>query len=44
MHGITKRSDSHQTAVLEMRRSNAAMPHVNKTKYTRKHKYGKFED
>lgn len=44
MHGITKRSDAHQTAVMELRRSNAAAPHANKARYTRKTKYGKWAE
>ncbi len=43
MHGQA-RSPQHQTAVMELRRSNAAAPHANKARYVRKPKYGKWED
>jgi hypothetical protein len=42
----TRRSNGHQRRVLEIRRSNAAMPHKNKKKYSRKnkHKHLTFSD
>lgn len=36
---MQRRSESHQVFVVELRRSNAAAPHVNKTRYTRKTKH-----
>jgi hypothetical protein len=40
----TRRSNGHQRRVLEIRRSNAAMPHKNKSKYTRKVKHKGKQD
>lgn len=35
----SRRSNSHQRKVLDLRKSNAASPHKNKAKYTRKVKH-----
>jgi hypothetical protein len=41
----SRRSNGHQRRVLELRRSSAAQPHKNKSKYTRKVKHrGKIDD
>lgn len=35
----SRRSNSHQRAIMDRRRSNAAQPHRNKAKYSRKAKH-----
>jgi hypothetical protein len=35
----SRRSNSHQRKVMEIRKSSAAQPHENKSKYNRKEKY-----
>jgi hypothetical protein len=41
----SRRSNGHQRRVLELRRSSAAQPHKNKSKYSRKIKHrGKIDD
>lgn len=35
----SRRSNSHQRAIMDRRRSNASQPHRNKAKYSRKAKY-----
>jgi len=35
----SRRSNSHQRKVMDLRRSNAAQPHKNKARYNRKRKH-----
>jgi hypothetical protein len=35
----SRRSNGHQRKVMEIRRSSAAQPHKNKSKYSRKNKH-----
>jgi len=41
---VNRRSNGHQRRVMDIRKSNAAQPHANKSKYSRKVKHKGRED